>query len=397
MRSNQPFNSFLKRITDRTITEMGKSIYIFSREINERYLHHYFSHEWLNIYKTEMGEPLCLIDQTKNLILHPEWPTYKESTKVQYGRYKMIEIDGNNKYMPHKEGSAGIIDFAIGSYEKPEIGIELSLKYDWNHEEVVYQFIKLLDNKNPFKLVYLIDIFIRNEINISGTSLEGPHEQINKAYQEAKSRLGRDFDERRQAKFIFLEVSNKEMRKWVLKNGQFQLEDNAVLTTKRDKGLFGTIEHSEWFWSKSLFERNKSDFLEEAGVDLKTLKKWHSLNLLSFNPDEIEKFTEKEVEETRFLKTLMKSGLAFEKIVQMLEKLEKPYCYNFRQVYWDLEKEQWVSIEALKKFAVEDYIEENIEEIANEYISNLIEGKEEEGDFEEARIFDLGDYLLIKK
>jgi hypothetical protein len=48
--------------------------------------------------------------------------------------------------MPMTEGgNAGFIDFAIGDYSRPSIGVEFCLKTSWNLEEVVYDFLKLID------------------------------------------------------------------------------------------------------------------------------------------------------------------------------------------------------------------------------------------------------------
>jgi hypothetical protein len=110
--------------------------------LNERYLHHFFSgllhdrHNWLDLTK----------DRTE-IVLHPEWPTYKKQTGLLFSRYKRK----NRKYLPDINGTAGFIDFAIGDYYRPDIGVELTLKFGWADEEIIYDFLKLLDNRNPFK------------------------------------------------------------------------------------------------------------------------------------------------------------------------------------------------------------------------------------------------------
>ena len=109
---------------------------------NERYLHHFFSH-----LLQQRHNLLNLTGDRTAIMIHPEWPTYKKQTGLAYGRYRR----DNRKYKPNIEGTAGFIDFAIGDYNNPDIAIEFSLKYGWSHEEIVYDFLKLSDRKNPFK------------------------------------------------------------------------------------------------------------------------------------------------------------------------------------------------------------------------------------------------------
>jgi len=101
------------------IIEIAESMQYGGPILNERYLHHFFSHrlqEWKALMDLT-GDPRCLT-------LRPEWPTYKKGTGLYYRRYRRGE-DG--KYRPDPSGRAGFIDFAIGRYEKPEIGVEFTL------------------------------------------------------------------------------------------------------------------------------------------------------------------------------------------------------------------------------------------------------------------------------
>ena len=50
------------------------------------------------------------------------------------GCYLPKDVDGDDR-------GAGFIDFAIGPYAKPEIGVEVCLKYGWPDEDVVYDFL----------------------------------------------------------------------------------------------------------------------------------------------------------------------------------------------------------------------------------------------------------------
>ena len=125
------------------ILEIAQSIKYSGLMLNERYLHHSFSHLLQEKYNL-----LNLTGDCRAITLHPEWPTYKEQTGLTFGRYRRV----NGIYEPDANGTAGFIDFAIGDYNKPDIGIEFSLRYDgWPHEEIVFDFLKLLDSNNPFK------------------------------------------------------------------------------------------------------------------------------------------------------------------------------------------------------------------------------------------------------
>lgn len=100
------------------------------------------------------------------------------------------------------------------------------------------------------------------------------------------------------------------------------------------------IKHLIYDSQLELFSYNREDFLRIVGADTSRLKLWYQFNILSFDPEKIEKFYQKDIIEARFVKTIMESGLPFEQIVLMLNKLEKPYIYSFDEIYWDLEKKR---------------------------------------------------------
>jgi len=121
------------------------------------------------------------------------------------------------------------------------------------------------------------------------------------------------------------------------------------------------------------------------------------VNLLGFDPEKQEIFNEKEVIEVRFLKGLINSGLPFEKIISMLSKLPRPYCYTFDEIYWDFNREQWISLDKLMEQRVDDYLQENYEELIDGYIEEFLEEKEKNEDYKSYNVFDMGDYLIVKK
>lgn len=160
----------------RTTLEVASSVPIeLAHCINERHLHHAFSHH-LQQRRLSLGfdgEPAHL---------HPEWPTWKESVDRRFIRYR--QRDGR-EFHPDETGSPGFVDFAIGEYEKPTIGVELFLGHAWNHERITYDLMKLIDPELCFDLGVLLVMVLRPGRRIP-TSLD---KRLDRAYQAAKERV----------------------------------------------------------------------------------------------------------------------------------------------------------------------------------------------------------------
>lgn len=190
------------------VLRIAQSIKYRGLMLNERYLHHFFSH----LMQDKHGL-LNLARDNYTIILHPEWPTYKKQTGLLYGRYKKE----NSKYTPNTRGTAGFIDFTIGNYDKPDIGIEFSLKYGWSHEEIVYDFVKLLDKKNPFKTSISFNLIFRLKKLVKGKFLTNLEEHMNNAVSEAVNRLNGGLDKSRELYFIITEIDKyNSKRHWHL-------------------------------------------------------------------------------------------------------------------------------------------------------------------------------------
>jgi hypothetical protein len=172
---------------------------------NERYLHHYLSNILQKKHK-------IVYEKLFESRLHPEWPTYKEQTKLNYGRYKFIK-DKKEYSILVNNGTAGFIDFAIGDYNKPEIGIELTSKFGWNNEEIIYDFMKLLDRRNPFKKVLSFNIIYRENMLVKGKNLINLENKIDQTIGIVKKRLGSYFNEDIEIFFWIVEISKKGSKK----------------------------------------------------------------------------------------------------------------------------------------------------------------------------------------
>ena len=256
---------------EKIIKSIERSFSFKSVLFNERYLHHYFSHKWLSLYEHENNQEISLIKENENLIFHPEWPTYKKATGIDCGKYRKENKPGDSepgKYMPCAEGTAGFIDFAIGEYQAPKIGIEMTLKYGWSNEEVIYDFVKLLDKSNPFEVVYSLNVILRDKRLPEGGMMKDLESHIHSAYQETIRTLGEQYAVERERHFIILEITTEGRRKWVLSGEKFEVVELPT------KGFFsfGIEDQSSWLYQPSLFKRNREEFVEEVNVDLKTLK-----------------------------------------------------------------------------------------------------------------------------
>lgn len=155
--------------------------------LNERYVHHVFSHALQQAQSPDDVNLLNYLGPAENIVLHPEWPTYKESTGLLTGgRYGRV----GRRYVTIEDGrKGGFIDFALGDYSTPEIGVEFMLKPSWSNEETVFDFMKLLDSRNSsFRQVVFLGVILRP--NGLPPDAETYRTLANQAFNEAAERLG---------------------------------------------------------------------------------------------------------------------------------------------------------------------------------------------------------------
>jgi len=198
-------NNLMAKYALEVIIDLAQSVRYNGSMLNERYLHHCFSHILQEKYNL-----LDLAQDDIAITLHPEWPTYKKQTGLDYGRYK--REDG--RYRPHANGTAGFIDFAVGDYHKPDVGIEFSLKYGWSDEEIVYDFLKLLDKKNPFKVSISLNIIFRHGQLVNGEYLTDLEKHIDDAFRKAVERLSEEeYDDSKELYLIIAEIDKDSNRR----------------------------------------------------------------------------------------------------------------------------------------------------------------------------------------
>ena len=198
----------LKEIVLHIVLDLAQSIKNHGGMLNERYLHHDFTHQLQNKY-----DLLNLTNEKTKIILHPEWPTYKKQTDLKYGRYKKNKE--TKQYLPDEKGTAGFIDFAIGDYKAPYIGIEFLMSFGWSSEDAIFDFIKLLDKQNPFGVAISLIVILRDNKLTKNKDLENLEKAMNMAYEEALSRLGDNAcDASRELYFIVVEIDKNNKRQF---------------------------------------------------------------------------------------------------------------------------------------------------------------------------------------
>lgn len=193
------------------VNAVTKALYIVHHGsmLNERYLHHYLSR-----LLQESHPLLDLAGPTGDIKLHPEWPTFKKATGIDGGRYKGIK----KRYQPDDvTGTEGAIDFALGDYDRPEIGIELLLKESWNGNEVAFDFLKLLDGRNKsFKSVIGWSVLLRDGEKLSQAGRkQNIYDGMKEALAAAKNMLA-DYPcpLDRRCVFIVSEIAKQDRRHW---------------------------------------------------------------------------------------------------------------------------------------------------------------------------------------
>ena len=133
------------------------------------------------------------------------------------------------------------------------------------------------------------------------------------------------------------------------------------------------------FIQPALFKRSLKEFLKETGVDINELHQWFELGWLSFDPKTQKVYDDKEYYEIMFIKGLVRLGLPKEKIIYMLSQLEKPYCYNHNDVYWDFNKNEWTEFSQV----IDKYLDDNMHEIVVNNLGAYLEDLAEQGDKDE--------------
>ncbi len=86
---------------------------------------------------------------------------------------------------------------------------------------------------------------------------------------------------------------------------------------------------------------NLRELADSIGLDWWAAKKLCDDNWLSFDPDLTIVNDQSQIAEFHFLGSLVAAGCDPRMLKRMLSGLEKPYCYNLSEIYYDWEEKEW--------------------------------------------------------
>jgi hypothetical protein len=126
------------------------------------------------------------------------------------------------------ERGAGFVDFAIGPYSQPELAVEFSAKFGWDHEEVTYDFVKLLDRRNPFRVGFAHVVILRDKNLATDGGRDHLEERMQAALVDAKRRLDIiGWDNKRDLRLIISEIATHERRHWTYDSAGVLMRANS--------------------------------------------------------------------------------------------------------------------------------------------------------------------------
>ena len=91
----------------------------------------------------------------------------------------------------------------------------------------------------------------------------------------------------------------------------------------------------------SLFPITRSEALKIANITESIANQWYNQEYLSFNITTTPVLQNSQVLELTFISKLFNSALSLDTINQMLSLLNKPYAYNYQQIYFDIFSNNW--------------------------------------------------------
>ena len=134
----------------------------------------------------------------------------------------------------------------------------------------------------------------------------------------------------------------------------------------------------------TLFPYELVEILNKHSLSIATVTQLYEDDYLSFDPSEKTELNAFEYYELDFVCSLFTSGMSLDSIKTLLSKLDKPYCYDISNVYFNFNSKDWEKIPVPEEPEVEDMINnlieeedfERLEEVFNK-IKTVIENKNE--------------------
>ena len=165
--------------------------------LNERYLHHLFSHIVQNrVYSVSFSDREGL---------HPEWATYIKGVR-NGGRYYYNKTQKEYHVCSGDRG-AGFIDFTLGNSEKPDYAIEFKMSRQFKAEGAIFDFMKLLDSRNKIAKMSIALLVYYGHKTHSGFFDKEIFK--NDCLLEAVKRLKGNYASNRLFHFVFIEITSK--------------------------------------------------------------------------------------------------------------------------------------------------------------------------------------------
>lgn len=121
----------------------------------------------------------------------------------------------------------------------------------------------------------------------------------------------------------------------------------------------------------SLFPYDLNEILTKHSLSIASVTQFYGDDYLRFDPSEKTALNAFEYYELDFVCSLFTSGMSLDSIKTLLSKLDKPYCYDISEVYFNFNSKDWEKIPVPEEPAVEDLINDLIEEEDFERLKNI--------------------------
>lgn len=112
----------------------------------------------------------------------------------------------------------------------------------------------------------------------------------------------------------------------------------------------------------SLFPYDLVEILSKHSLSIASVTQFYEDEYLSFDPSEKTELNAFEYYELDFVCSLFTSGMSLDSIKTLLSKLDKPYCYDISNVYFNFNSKDWEKIPVPAEPEIEDLINNLIEE-----------------------------------
>ena len=86
---------------------------------------------------------------------------------------------------------------------------------------------------------------------------------------------------------------------------------------------------------------SKKEILKSIEVREITASQWYDLNYLSFDISKVEQVSDSQLLELTFISKLINNCESKLLLHYLLSKLQRPYSYNFKEIFFDVFTDEW--------------------------------------------------------